>query len=186
MMANRLNALVLALTLALASCANDPAPSASGAMVVPIYHLAPDDRVKVIVFGEPDISGEFLIGSDGNLPLPLVGAIPVNGLTLGQLRQRITERLGAKYLKDPKVSVDMANYRPFYVLGEVNKSGQYPYRVGLTVNAAVATAGGFTYRANHKTVAIQRFGAAGETRYKLTSDLQVGPGDTVRVLERFF
>jgi len=152
---------------------------------VPVYRLAPDDRLKIIVYGEDDLSGEYLVGSDGNLSFPLIGMVKATGLTLAEVQAALTTRLGAGYLNSPKVSADIVAYRPFYILGEVNKAGQYPYRVGLTVNAAVATAGGFTYRANHKSIAIQHAGA-GEEKIRLTPDLLVNPGDTIRVLERFF
>ena len=177
---------VVALALACAGCASEPVASTSEVAVVPVYHLAPDDRLKISVYGEPDLTGEFLVGSDGNVSFPLIGMINANGLTLAELQAKISQVLATRYLKDPKVTADVVGYRPFYVLGEVNKAGQYPYRAGLTVNAAVATAGGFTYRANHRAIAIQRYGTTGEQRYRLTADLQVGPGDTIRVLERFF
>ena len=177
---------IVALALACASCGNEPVASTGAAPVVPIYRLAPDDKLKISVYGEPELTGEFTVGSDGKVSFPLIGMIDANGKTLAELQASISQVLSSRYLKDPKVTADVIGYRPFYVLGEVNRSGQYPYRVGLTVNAAVATAGGFTYRANHRTVAIQRYGMAGEQRYQLTSDLQVGPGDTIRVLERFF
>lgn len=152
---------------------------------VAIYRLAPDDRIKVVVYGEEDLSGEYVVGSDGAVSFPLIGSIKANGLSLAEFREALAGSLRHS-LKDPRVSADLVGYRPFYILGEVNKAGQYPFRIGMTVNAAVATAGGFTYRANHKTVAIQHVGEAGEHRIRLTPDLQVGAGDTVRVLERFF
>lgn len=174
--------------LALVSCstgsiAREPEPAP---VVAPIYRLAPDDKVKITVYGETDLSGEYLVGSDGNVSMPLVGMVPAAGKTLAEFGDGLTQQLADKYLNKPRVSVDIAEYRPFYILGEVNRAGQFPYRVGLTVNAAVATAGGFTYRANHKTVAIKHAGEPGEKRYRLTADLQIMPGDTVRVLERFF
>ena len=150
------------------------------------YKLAPDDRIKVVVYGEDDLSGEYLVGSDGQVSFPLIGSVKAGGLSLAQFRTELAARLQGRYLKDPRVSADIVAYRPFYILGEVNRPGQYPYRVGLTLNAAVATAGGYTYRANQKVVAIQHLGASGEERFRITSGLQVSAGDTVRVLERFF
>ena len=152
----------------------------------PVYRLAPDDRLRITVFGEPDLTGPFTVGSDGNLSFPLIGNVKASGLTIGELQAALTSRLGAKYLKNPKVAAELVDYRPFYILGEVNKPGQYPYRSGISVVAAVATAGGFTYRANHKTVAIKHVGRPGEEKVKLGADLLVQPGDTIRVLERFF
>jgi protein involved in polysaccharide export with SLBB domain len=150
------------------------------------YRLAPDDKIKIAVYGETPLTGEYLVGSDGRISFPLVGMVEAGGLTLAELQQNLTERLNAAYLNDAKVNVDIVEYRPFYILGEVNKAGQYPYKVGLTVRAAVATAGGFTYRANTKKVAVQRGGETVEQKTKLTPDLLVRPGDTIRVLERFF
>jgi protein involved in polysaccharide export with SLBB domain len=150
------------------------------------YRLAPDDKVKIAVYGETPLTGEYLVGSDGRISFPLVGMVMAGGLTLAELQQSLTERLNSAYLNDAKVNVDIVEYRPFYILGEVNKAGQYPYKVGLTVRAAVATAGGFTYRANTKKIAIQRRGETVEAKTRLTPDLLVRPGDTIRVLERFF
>ncbi|HWW63640.1 MAG TPA: polysaccharide biosynthesis/export family protein [Sphingomonadaceae bacterium] len=153
---------------------------------IPVYHLAPDDKIKITVYGEDALTGEYIVRSDGDVSFPLVGAVKASGLTLAEFQAALTAKLAAGALNNPRVTAVIEEYRPFYILGEVNKAGQYPYRVGMTVNAAVATAGGFTYRANHKTVAIQHRGEAGEQKYRLTPDLPVMPGDTVRVLERFF
>lgn len=175
--------LVVLSMFATLTAAGPPPPVAKEAASV--YHLAPDDRIKVVVYGEDDLTGEYLVGSDGAVSFPLIGSIQVNGLSLAEFRQALAVQLSHS-LKDPRVSADLVGYRPFYILGEVNKAGQYPFRIGMTVNAAVATAGGFTYRANHKTVAIQHVGETGEHRYRLAPDLQVSAGDTIRVLERFF
>ena len=163
-----------------------PAQPVTTTAGVPVYKLAPDDKLKITVFGEAELTGEYLVGSDGNLSFPLIGMVPVSGLTLAELQALLTTRLGASYLKEPKVSADVIGYRPFYILGEVSRAGQYPYRVGMTINAAVATAGGFTYRANRKRVVIQHFGDKNEQKVQLTSDLMISPGDTIRILERFF
>lgn len=183
-MTARLVVLILA-ALTLGSCSSGDAVEPVSA-AAPVYRLAADDKVKVTVYGETDLSGEYLVGSDGRVSIPLVGMVPAAGLTLAEFADGLTTKLAATYLNKPRVSVDIAEYRPFFILGEVNRAGQFPYRVGLTVNAAVATAGGFTYRANHKVVAIKHAGEPGEQRYRLTPDLQIMPGDTVRVLERFF
>ncbi len=176
--------LVVATALALAAITTRAAPPAES-ISESVYRLSADDRVKIVVYGEEDLSGEYLVGSDGAVSFPLVGTLKAAGLTLAQFRDALALRL-RKSLKDPKVSADIVSYRPFYILGEVNKPGQYPFRVDMTVNAAVATAGGFTYRANHKSVAVQHAGETGEHRYRLTPDLHLTAGDTIRVLERFF
>ncbi len=186
-MKRRIDVAVLAALLACSACAGGGATAPVAlTRAVPVYRLAPDDKIKVTVYGEEDLSGQYLVGSDGNLSFPLIGMVRAGGITLAQLQETLVARLGAKFLKHPRVSADIVEYRPFYILGEVNRAGQYPYRVGITVPAAVATAGGFTYRANKTTIAIKHFGEPGEHRFKLTPDLQVTPGDTVRVLERFF
>jgi len=179
---------ILATAFAVAGCGGNRgvAPDAAlPAMEIPVYKLAADDKVKVTVFGEEALTGTFLVGSDGNISYPLLGSVPAKGLTLAQLTQQLTTRLGGS-VKNPRVSADIAEYRPFFILGEVNRPGQYPYRTGMTVNSAVATAGGFTYRANQKRVLIQHLGEAGERRYELSAGLPILPGDTVRVGERYF
>lgn len=149
------------------------------------YRLGVDDKVRLVVYGEEQLSGEYVIGSEGAISLPLVGPIEIEGLTVPQAQAKITKAYGSSYVADPKVSLDIVEYRPFYILGEVNKAGQYPYRIGMTVLRAVATAEGFTYRANQKRVAIQ--GSDGVERIvALTSQTPVQPGDTIRILERYF
>lgn len=161
-----------------------PGPALTGQ--APVYRVAPDDKVRVTVFGETELTNTYTIGSDGTIAMPLIGNVKVAGLTLPELQGEIAQRLSRGYIRNPKVAADIPEYRPFYILGEVNRSGQYPYRVGMTVEAAVATAGGFTYRANRKVVAIKHGREPGEKRYRLSSDLIILPGDTVRVLERYF
>lgn len=181
-----LRSLGLALILATGGCVGGGVDGPSVATTPPVYRLAPDDKVRINVYGEEGLTGTFAVGTNGNLSYPLLGQVKAAGLSLPELQALLTDRLRTGYVKDAKVSVDITEYRPFYILGEVNRSGQYPYRVGLTVNAAVATAGGFSYRANHKVVMIQHLNQPAEVRYNLDPSLQVLPGDTVRVLERFF
>jgi polysaccharide export outer membrane protein len=107
-------------------------------------------------------------------------------MTIPQFQKEVETALKNGYLKEPRVSVEVLNYRPFYILGEVTKPGEYPYTNGLTVQNAVATANGFTYRANTKKVFIKRADATEEREYPLTSNTQVAPGDTIRIAERFF
>ena len=108
------------------------------------------------------------------------------GLTVTEFQGTTEQLLRNGYLVDPKVSAEVLNYRPFFILGEVNSPGQYEYANGLTVINAIATAGGFTYRGNSRDVMIKGTGDVGETRVKLSADLLVEPGDTIRVLERLF
>jgi polysaccharide export outer membrane protein len=177
-----------ALALALAGCAADIAPSVPGATPPApyVYRLAPDDRLRINVYNEAGISGEYAVNSEGDVSVPLVGMIRAQGQTLGEFSAALTRTLETHYYKNAHVAVDLVAARPVYVLGEVNKAGQFPYQAGMTVLGAVATAGGFSYRANQKSVMIRHTGEAAEHRAPLTAELIVQPGDTVRIRERNF
>lgn len=150
------------------------------------YVLGTGDEVRVVVFGEENLSGEFVVDGTGRISMPLIGQISARDLSIPQFEAQIEARLREGYLKDPQVSAEVMNYRPYYILGEVRSSGTYPYSDGLTVLNAVATAGGFSYRANTKKVFIKRQGAANEEEFPLTATIPVQPGDTIRIAERFF
>ena len=160
------------------------APSAEA--VVGAYRLGAGDKVKVTTFGEESLTGEFNVSGSGMVALPLVGEVKAQGLTTTELQQSIETALKDGYLREPRVSVQVLTYRPFYILGEVNKPGEYPYTNGLTVLNAVATANGFTYRANSRRVRIRRVGETEEKEYEITSTSAVAPGDTIRIRERLF
>ncbi len=150
------------------------------------YRLGSGDQIRIIVFGSEDLSGEFEVGPQGDIAYPLIGQIHAAGKTLHEVEQEITNRLKPDYLKDPRVNVEVLNYRPFFVLGEVRKPGSFPYQSGMTVQKAVALAGGFTYRAVEDEVLITR--ATDPSRQKLRAPMTatVLPGDTIEVEERFF
>jgi polysaccharide export outer membrane protein len=150
------------------------------------YVLGPTDRVRVKVFGEPDVTGEYEVDSGGSVSIPLAGHIKAAGLTTSELERSITSALEKGIVRDPRVNVEIALYRPFYILGEVKKSGEYPNRVGMTVLDAIASAGGFTYRANENKVLVRRAGSTVEETYPLDAPILVYPGDNIRVAERFF
>lgn len=150
------------------------------------YRLGVGDRVKVTVYNEPGLSGEFAVNDAGNLSFPLIGDVRAMGNTPGEVSETVQARLADGYLRDPKVSVEVAVYRPYYILGEVKAPGQYPYASGLTVVNAVATAQGFTPRAQKGVVFIRKFGEDTEKAYELSPDLKVFPGDTIRFGERYF
>ncbi len=150
------------------------------------YVLGPTDRVRVKVYGEPDVAGEYEVDSSGYVSIPLAGRIRAAGSNTRQLERSITAALSKGIVRDPRVNVEIALYRPFYILGEVKKSGEYPYRVGMTVLDAIASAGGFTYRANENKVYLRRAGGAGEEIYPLDAPVLIYPGDNIRVPERFF
>jgi polysaccharide export outer membrane protein len=157
-----------------------PAPAAAS------YVLGPNDRVRLKVYGEPDIAGEYEVDNNGNVSIPLAGHIKAAGLTTRQLERSIASALSKGIVRDPRVNVEIALYRPYYILGEVKKGGEYPYRLGLTVMDAVASAGGFTYRANENKVYLRRSGAGAEEIYALDAPVPVFPGDNIRIPERYF
>jgi len=162
------------------------APAAAATREVPEYRLGSGDKLRVTTFGEESLTGEFFVGGSGKVAMPLIGEVDAAGLTAREFQTRFETALKEGYLRDPRVSVEVLTYRPFYILGEVTKPGEYPYTNGLTVLNAVATANGFTYRANKNRVFIKRADAAKEEDYPLTSNTQVAPGDTIRIGERFF
>jgi protein involved in polysaccharide export with SLBB domain len=150
------------------------------------YQLGPGDRVRVTVFGETELTGEYDVAANGGLAFPLVGEVPAGGLTPQQLSDAIAQRLSAGYLREPRVASAVIGYRPFYILGEVTRPGTYPYAADLDVMSAVAVAGGFTYRANRGRVYIRRLGEENEQSFSLRDRVTVRPGDTVRIGERWF
>ena len=162
-----------------------PRPAAPAAKVSYDYSLGPGDKLRVTVFDEDKLSGEFVVAGNGDLSLPLVGDVPAAGKTVRQVLADITTKLSV-FLKEPRVAAEVETFRPYYILGEVTRPGEYPYIDGITVLNAVATAGGFTYRADHKYVFIKRSEGATEQRVRLSGGLTLAPGDTVRVRERYF
>lgn len=149
------------------------------------YRLGTGDELRVIVFGEDDLTGPFVVGSQGSIAFPLVGEVQATGLTVQEFTDQLQQRL-ANFIRQPIVSVEVTNYRPFFILGEVTRPGTYPYAARLTVQNAVATAGGFTYRANQRRVFIKHANDEIEREYELTTSTPVLPGDTVRIPERRF
>ena len=183
----------LALIFSISGCAQAPLSLDSTASdleasvrTVPEYRLGAADKVRVNVFGEEALTGEFLVGGSGKISLPLIGEVQAAGLTIAELQEEIANALRQGYINEPRVSAEVLNYRPFYILGEVNKPGEYPYTNNLTVLNAVATAEGFTYRADTRRVYIKRADGVGEQAFPLTTATQVAPGDTIRIGERFF
>ena len=150
------------------------------------YVLGPGDKLRITVFGEESLSGEFNIAGNGRLSFPLIGDVAAAGSTVGAVGNAITGALKDGYIKDPRVSVEVLTFRPYYLFGEVNKPGEYPYENGLTIMNAVATAGGFTYRANKQFIFLKRVQDPKEQRVRLTAELALSPGDTIRVGERLF
>lgn len=169
-----------------------PPPPVQPALVAPLgatdenYRLGTGDKLKVTVYQEPDLSGEMFVDGSGQVQMPLLGQVKAAGLSVHEFVNAVQAILGQKYLRDPRVSVEILNYRPFYIMGEVNKPGEYPFENGLNVLGAIALAGGFSNRANDNEVIIRRSGDVKEVRMPANTSTKINPGDVVRVPERFF
>jgi polysaccharide export outer membrane protein len=150
------------------------------------YRLGAGDKVRVTVFGETDLGGEFVVDGGGYVRLPLIGEVQAAGLSARNFESQVEKQLQEGYLKAPRVNVEVTAYRPFYILGEVNRPGPYPYVNGMTVLNAVALAGGYTYRANERAGVIRRGGQAKEERLPLDQAVKIYPDDIITVRERFF
>jgi polysaccharide export outer membrane protein len=180
---------VLGAALMLPGCATTSAPplpaSEIGQPRRP-YMLDVGDKLRINVYREPELSGEFAVGGAGSIALPLIGEVPVRGLTRAQVEAELTRRLGAGYVRNPSVAVEVYDFRTFSILGEVQRPGIYPAREGTTLTSAVAAAGGFTYRANERNLLLRR--EKGGTFYSVDpdADVDVRPGDTIRVTEVHF
>lgn len=166
-----------------ASWAADAAPAPAQAES---YRLGPGDKLKITTFGEASLSGDFQVDGSGMVPIPLIGPQHAAGKTVSEFQAAVEAALRDGYLKDPKVTVAVATYRPYYLMGEVMRPGEYAYSEGLTVLNAVASAGGFSYRANKKKVAIKHKGEDREVSHELSTTTPVLPGDTIRITERLF
>lgn len=189
--------LALALAWPLGGCAGDnfvavdadQSERAIGSPAGPggAYVLAEGDKIKLGIFGDDKVAGTYEIGSTGHINLPLIGEVEVRGMTVaaaaGQVARLYSE---GGWFRDPQVQIEVASFRSVYVLGEVNKPGAYDYRPGLSLFGAVALAGGYTIRGDARSVFIRKPGDAAERRYELTSDIEVLPGDVIRIPQRFF
>lgn len=150
------------------------------------YQLGPADKIRLIVYGEPDLSGEFAVSPRGQISLPLLGEVAAAGFSIEELQQRIVEGLSDGFVVNARVAAEVIQYRPYYILGEVGSPGEYPYSSRISAMKAIAAAGGFTYRAKKSVIYIKRADRDVEAKYKLNQQLMVFPGDVVRVGERFF
>ena len=151
------------------------------------YRLGPGDMVRIITYGEDPLTGEFRVSDQGTIALPLAGAVHAAGRTPPELEAAVATALKkGDMLKKPSVSVEVAAYRPIYVLGEVNKPGQYPYQPGMTVVSAAAVAGGFTYRAVEGYASVVRAMDGDQVEGKASRQALVQPGDVITVFERKF
>lgn len=152
------------------------------------YRVSSGDKLHVIVFGEDTLTGDYVITSGGNLTFPLVGNLPASDKTVEELQTVLATKLSDGYVNNPRVSIQVVSFRPFYILGEVNRPGEYPVSTGLTLQQAVASAGGYTYRANNKKVFLKRANEVKERLIDLREEgtVVVRAGDTIRITERHF
>jgi len=150
-----------------------------------VYRLGIGDKLKITVYGEDNLSGPAEVNALGQVSLPLIGEMPAQGLALQEFRDSIARRLADGYIKNPKVTVEMTNYRPIYVHGEVKNGGEFQFKNGVSMRDAVAMAGGYTYRADQSYVYIGREGEP-EVAVSMPADVPVLPGDNIRIPERFF
>jgi protein involved in polysaccharide export with SLBB domain len=148
--------------------------------------LAPGDKVRMTVFGEDDMSGEFEIDSTGSLAVPLVGEVQARGLTARELEKRVAAKLNEGYLVNARVNIEVLNFRPFFILGEVQKPGSYPWANDMTVINAVALGGGYTPRAKVGNVTLRRANDPERNEVTVSEETKIFPGDVIRVEERFF
>ncbi|MET0251911.1 MAG: polysaccharide biosynthesis/export family protein [Novosphingobium sp.] len=160
----------------------------SGEPGIGAYLLGPGDKLRVIVFNEPNLSGEFSVSDSGQVAFPLIGSVDVNGKTVAVAQEAIRTMLADGYLNAPEVSLEVLRYRPYYIYGEIIRAGEYPFASGLTVQQAIAAAGGYSYRAARKYVYLRRTGQDREAKLKFKKQPQilVMPGDTIRIGGRSF
>jgi protein involved in polysaccharide export with SLBB domain len=144
------------------------------------------EKIRITVYNEPSLSGDYDIDQNGVISLPLAGTTKATGLTQAQFEQELAKKFRSEYLKNPRVTVSIIQYRPIYIVGEVEKQGEYPFKPGLNVLTAMASAGGGTYRANRNFVLIQRYGESGMKEYPQSASTVVLPGDLIKIPERYF
>lgn len=161
-------------------------PDVSGSAPDSGYRLGPGDQVRIIVFGQPDLSGVFRLDGDGLISMPLINNVDAKGLSAEELQKRIVAKLTPNYLKNANASVDILSYRPFYIVGEVSKPGSYAYVNGMTAINAVALAGGFTYRADEDDFEIKRTANGKTDVVDAGPETLIQPGDVITVDERWF
>ena len=181
----------LVIALVLAGCYTDfgpvvvePVPPGPAATVSTL--IQPGDRINMIVYGETNLTGIYVVNPSGMLSLPLIGTIRAAGRTRADVEREITAKYSKGYLQEPKVTLAVVEFRPFYIMGEAEHPGQYPYYSGLNVLTAISTAGGLTYRASRTKVLIERAGEDVWKEYPMVADVPILPGDLIRIPERYF
>jgi len=150
------------------------------------YQLASGDIVRVNIFNQPDLSGEYQLDGNAQFVMPLIGRIDAKDLTSAELEILLVSKLKPDYLVNPRIFVQVLNYRPYYLIGEAGSTGAFPYVAGMTYLVAIAKSGGFSYRAKKKYVYVIRADDPEQNEIKLSVDEFVQPGDIIRVAERLF
>ena len=150
------------------------------------YHLDAGDKLRVVVYGQEGLTNTYAIDAGGSITMPLIGSVPARGRTPAGLASEITGRLRNGFIRDPSVAVEIESYRPFFILGEVAAPGQYPYVPNMSVESAVAIAGGFSPRARRDRVTLTHTDNSGVMRMVVPLGTSLSPGDTVQVGERWF
>ena len=150
------------------------------------YHLDASDRLRVVIYGQEGLTNTYAIDAGGSITMPLIGAVPARGRTTAGLAAEISAKLRRGFIREPSVAVEIESYRPFFILGEVAAPGQYPYVPNMTVESAVAIAGGFSPRAQRDRVTLTHTDASGPARFVVPPGTPLSPGDTVLVGERWF
>jgi polysaccharide export outer membrane protein len=162
------------------------APAQPAGLPIEPYLLDSGDRLRVQVFGQDGLSNSYVVDAAGNVSISLIGPVAARGMTTSQLGNAIAARLRQGYIRDPRVSVEVEAYRPFFILGEVNAPGQYPFVANMTAESAVAIAGGYSPRANKRYVVITRNINGQMLREEMPLNYPIRPGDTVTINERWF
>lgn len=180
-------ALCFAAAAALAGCANPVyRTDVFKAQLTAPYTLASGDRIRVIVFGQDALSNSYAINGSGTISMPLINDVAIGGMTTADAQHAIEARLRNGFLRDPHAAVEVEAYRPFFVLGEITTAGQYPFISGMTVQKAIAVAGGFSPRADRNSANITRTINGVQVTARVPLAYPVRPGDTINVEERFF
>ncbi|HPG02021.1 MAG: polysaccharide export protein [Hyphomicrobiales bacterium] len=176
---------VILATLA-SGCATRPYQGELAAVAEHPYAVGSGDRLRIIVFGQDSLSNSYSVDASGQISMPLIGLVPVNGMTTEQIQRAVESRLRSGFLREPRVSCEVEAYRPFFILGEVTNAGQYPYVNGMTVQTAVAIAGGYTPRAAQSWARMTRVIDGRQVIGDVDMTYPVQPGDTIQIRERFF
>jgi polysaccharide biosynthesis/export protein len=186
-MVRKLLALVMTAPLLLGGCARVPVtPEAFTLSNQEIYRLATGDRLRILVFGQDSLSNTYTVDASGRIAFPLIGTVPAKGLTTADLEAALSGRLRGGFLREPQISVEVDQYRPFFILGEVKEAGQFPFVNGTTIQSAVAIAGGFAPRAARTYAELTRLVNGEMVTANVPINFQLRPGDTVVIKERYF